>query len=381
MAQNNDVRMLLFRARLLLEEGQADKALPVLEAIQADNEEEQQEIAYLLGWCHVSSKRWDDAAKVLSPLPKFVEGDGGEESRIDRVRLTHSLLRLGMAAVNLGQYEDASRHYTKCLKVLQSKKIQLPEAKLKARYGLAMTYLMRGLYAAAIQHYELALGLCLYIDDDEEIGNIYYGLCQTYLRSGNLINAQLAAVKALELYERCADRHMEGLAHNMLGYIYLQLGDYREASDHYTEALSIAASQSNAKMVMINCASLADVRLTEGRLEEANRYCQRALDNIDLIQNKDRFLESLTYLECGKVAQAEAQRFEGERRQHHLEEALAWFEKAQDGLSPTQAYTQVSDLYGRWAEVLEQLGRYEEAITCWKSGYEALSAANGPVLN
>ena len=171
-----------------------------------------------------------------------------------------------MAAVNLGQYEDASRHYTKCLKVLQSKKIQLPEAKLKARYGLAMTYLMRGLYAAAIQHYELALGLCLYIDDDEEIGNIYYGLCQTYLRSGNLINAQLAAVKALELYERCADRHMEGLAHNMLGYIYLQLGDYREASDHYTEALSIAASQSNAKMVMINCASLADVRLTEGRL-------------------------------------------------------------------------------------------------------------------
>ena len=50
MAQNNDVRMLLFRARLLLEEGQADKALPVLEAIQADNEEEQQEIAYLLGW-------------------------------------------------------------------------------------------------------------------------------------------------------------------------------------------------------------------------------------------------------------------------------------------------------------------------------------------
>ena len=34
MAQNNDVRMLLFRARLLLKEGQADKALPVLEAIQ-----------------------------------------------------------------------------------------------------------------------------------------------------------------------------------------------------------------------------------------------------------------------------------------------------------------------------------------------------------
>jgi len=381
MAQNNDVRMLLFRARLLLEEGQADKALPIFAAIQSDNEEEQQEITYLLGWCYVSSKRWDDAAKVLSPLPKYVEGDGGEESRIDRVRLAHSLLRLGHAAVNLCQFEDASRHFSKCLKVLQSKKIQLPVAKLKARYGLAMTYLMRGLPAAAIQHYELALGLCLYIDDDEEIGNIYYGLCQAYLRSGNLINAQLAGVKALELYERCANRHMEGLAHNMLGYIYLKLGDYRTASDHYTEAISLAASHSGPKMVMINCAALADVRLAEGRVEEAKRYCQRALENIDLIQNKDMYLESLTYLECGKVAQAEAQQFEGGQRQRHLEEAITWFDKAKRGLSPTQAYTEVTDLYGRWAEVLEQLGRYEEAIACWKSGYEALSAANGPALN
>jgi len=36
MTQNIDVRMLLFRARLLLEEGQAEKALPTLEAIQTD---------------------------------------------------------------------------------------------------------------------------------------------------------------------------------------------------------------------------------------------------------------------------------------------------------------------------------------------------------
>jgi tetratricopeptide (TPR) repeat protein len=385
MAQNQDVRnrdlrMLLFRARLLLEEGQVDKALPILEAIQTDNEEEQQEIAYFLGWCYVSSKRWDDAARVLSPLPQFVEGDGGQESRIDRVRLAHSLLRLAQAAVNLGQYEDASRHYSKCLKVLQNKKIQLPEAKLKARYGLAMTYLMRGLHTAAIQHYELALGLCLYIDDDEEMGHIYYGLCQAYVGSGNLINAQLAGEKALELYERCADRHFEGLAHNMLGHIYLKLGDYRAASDHYTEALSLAASHNGHKMVMINCASLAEVRLAEGRLEEARRYCQRALENIDLIQNKDSYLESLTYLECGKVAQAEAQQAEGERRQRLLEEAIAWFERTRDGLSPLQAYAEVTDLYGRWAEVLEQLGRYEEALACWKSGYEALSAANGPEL-
>jgi tetratricopeptide (TPR) repeat protein len=378
MTQDIDIRMLLFRARLLLEEGQDDKALPILEAIQTDNKKEQEEIAYLLGWCYVSNRRWDDATRVLSPVPNFEEDDESEENRVDRVRLVQSLLRLGQAAVNLHQFEDASRHYSRCLKVLQSKKIHLPVAKLKARYSLAMTYLMRGQYPASIQHYELALGLCLYIDDDEEIGHIYYGLCEAYRRSGKLIEAQLACVKALELYERCKNRHLEGIAHNMLGLIYLNLGDYRASSDHYTEALSLAASHNEPKMVMVNCTALAGVRLAEGRLEEAKRYNQRALENIDRIQFKDRYLESLTYLVCGKVTQAEAQQVEGEQRQRLLEEAISWFQQAQGGFSPSQAYSEVTDLYGRWAEVLEQLGRYEEAISCWKTGYEAISAANGP---
>lgn len=387
MVQDIDIggQMPLFRARLMLEEGQADRALPVLEAFQPEDEKERQEKAYLLGWCYVSARRWDDAISVLSPLPNYVEGDGGEESRPERVRLAHCLLRLGDAAVNLMQYEDAARHYTKCLKVLNDKKIQLPIARVKARYGLATTYLMRGQPAAAIQHYELALGLCLHLDDDEERGNIYYGICDAYRRSGDLIKAQLACAKALELYERATPRtdesqYMEGVAHNMLGLIYTTLGDYRTASDHYTEALAIATSQNVTRMAMVNCTALARVRLIEGRLEEARRYCRRALEIIERLQSSDVYICGLAYLVCGKVAQAEAQRAEGEHRQRLLEEAVTWFEKATNKLSPTQAYSEVTELYGLWAEALEDLGRYKEALSCWKSGYEALSSTNGPEL-
>src|SRR5437764_14089629 len=124
----------------------------------------------------------------------------------------------------------------------------------------------------------------------------------------------------------------------MLGYIYLKLGDYRAASDHYTEALSLAASLNGHKMIMINCASLAEVRLAEGRLEEAKRYCQRALENIDLIERKDSYVESLTYLECGKGGQAEAQQVEGEQRQRLVEELISCFQKTQAGLSLLQAH-------------------------------------------
>src|SRR5205085_10360549 len=98
------------------------------------------------------------------------------------------------------------------------------------------------------------------------------------------------------------------------------------------------------------------------------------------IERKDSYLESVTDLECGQVAQAEAQEVEGEQRERLVEEAISWLQRTQAGLSPLQAYNQVTELYGRWAEVLEELGRYEEAIACWKSGYEALSTAKGPEL-
>src|SRR6266516_119462 len=377
MTENLDIQTLLLRARLFLEEGQRDKAVAVLETIRAENQKQQQEVDYLLGWGYTLGKRWEDALRVLSPLPDFAEDEEGQESRIDRERLAQCFLRLGDTAVNLARYEDAAHHYTRCLKILQDKRIHLPLVQVKARYGLAMTHAMRDLYAPAIQHYEQALGLCLYIDDDEIIGNIYYGLSHVYRRTGNLIKAQLAGEKALELYERSGNQHMEGVTHNLLGNVSTQLGDYRQASDHFTEALAVATSGESIRMIMVNCAALANLRLAEGRLEEAKRYCQRAQEISDRLQDKDGQLTGLTYLVTGKVTHAEAQRAEGEQRQKLLEETIKWFKKARDKLAPTQSYADLAELYGRWAQVLEELGQFEEAILYWKSGYEALSSSYG----
>ncbi len=380
MDQNPDNEILLLRVRLILQEGQHDRALTVLEGIQPENEAEQQEKAYLLGWGHTLAKRWDDALSLLTPLPNFTEGEGDQENRIDRERRALCNLHLGYAAVQLARFEDASRHYAKCLKALQDKKIHLPLTQIKARYGLAMTCVMRGLYPAAIQHYELAIDLCDHIDDDVEIGNIYCGLCEAYRRAGNFIKAQLAGEKALTLFEGSGDIYRQGLMHNYLGRISLQLGDYRAASDHYTEALALAISDRSDRMMMVNCAALADLRLVEERLEEARRYCLRAQEITNRLLAKDGQLIGLTYLISGKVSQAEAERTEGEQRQRLLEEAVKWFNKASDQLNATQSYTDVAELYGRWAQALEELGQYQEAIACWKNGYQALSSINGPAL-
>ena len=69
-----DTQTLLYRARLQLEEGQHKVVLSVLTDIRTEDEEQRREVAYLLGWCYLQFKRWDDAIHVLSALlPADVE--------------------------------------------------------------------------------------------------------------------------------------------------------------------------------------------------------------------------------------------------------------------------------------------------------------------
>jgi tetratricopeptide (TPR) repeat protein len=69
MTQSSDVERMLHRARLLLQEGQNDLVLEGLEAISTDNEEQQQEIAYLRGLVYLM------AGKESHAKAKQVEGE------------------------------------------------------------------------------------------------------------------------------------------------------------------------------------------------------------------------------------------------------------------------------------------------------------------
>ncbi len=365
---------MLYRSRLLLEEGRHDAALLVLETIRTENEKQQRDVAYLLGWCYIQHKQWEDAIRVLSPLLEHVEEE--QETSLERERLALYLLRLGEAAVNLAHYEDASMHFTLCLKVLHDRRIHLPVVRIKARYSLAMTCIMRGLYIAAIQHYEEALRLCKHYNEESELANIYHGLCDSYRHVGDFVKALIAGEEALHLYEKKMDRPLEARMHNMLGRIHFLLGNFREASDHYTESLAMATSFNGPTMAMLNCAALADLRLAEGRLEEAKRYCQLALDTME--RTTDTHMRGLTYHAVGRVTYEEARRSEeSTQRRRLMEEAVEWLEKANAQLTLTQAYADMAEVYGRLAQVLEDLGRVEEAICCWRSGYEVLSHSGG----
>jgi tetratricopeptide (TPR) repeat protein len=371
---------LLFRARLFLEEGQSQQALAVLETIQPEDKQQQREVAYLLGWYYVLNQCWDAAIEILLPVSQYPDEQNEQIMRADRERHARCLLHLGYAAINIDHYEEAAQHLNACLRAFQHKQLQRPSLQLlriQACYSLAMTYNMRGLYSAALHHYEEALRLFLYveIDNDEELGHIYYGLCDTYRKMGQLTEAQLAGEKALQLYEKTGSVALESRMHNQLGRVAFLQGQFQESTEHYTKALAIAASLNSTSMVMVNCTALADLRLAEGRVYEAERYCQLAQGMSRRLSN--HFLCGLTFAVAGKVALAKAQQAQGEQKQEQLEEAMRRFEIAYIDFSSTDAYDVIAQTLTLWAQAYEASGRSHESLHLWKSAYRSQSSANG----
>ncbi len=381
MHGQSDTELLILRSRLLMEEGQHDLALATLEEIQTDDPEQQRQIAYLSAWCHTRLEHWAEALRLLSPLytPGSIEENWNDANHNERERRAFYLLCLGNAAVNLNRFEEAAQHYTQCLKLLSERRVNLPKVRIKASYSLGMTCIVSGFFALAIQHYEEALRLCKNDPDHEDLPDIYYGLCDANRQLGKFEVAYKYGVMALELYEKRGLRTMEGRIHNVLGRICYQLREYHEATDHYMESLSIATLDNSQTMKMVNFTALADLRLAENRLEEAQRYCDRAMEAAKGLDD-DIYL-GFMYLICGEVTLAESEQVDGEQHERLFGEARRLFEKAKDHLSQTQASTYLAEVYGRLAQMLEKSGQPQEAISYWKTAYESLSSLKGPSMD
>lgn len=376
MKRTSNFQTLLNRARLQLEEGQSDDALFTIKTLPVTTKEHQRQADYLLGWYYVQRRKWEEAVQVLAPLctPRDIE-EKKDQSAFEEEHRASSLLFLGFAATNLSHYDDARRHFSECLKVLHRRRTPPPPLKIKALYSLGMTCVMRGLFTDAFEHYHAARDLCLAEGDNVnwvDLAHIYHGLCDAYREINKYMDAYIAGKEALKLYEQENEHAFAGRVHNLLGRISFLLGYEEEAFEHYVHSLVIASNEPSLVMVMVNCIALAELRAGQGRLEEAERYCQLARDHIDTLE--DAHMCGVAYSISGKVAGALARQTTGSQQQQLFTNALRWFERAEKQFSSTQAHSDMADMYGWWAEVLEDAGQAQAALTRWKLSCTAMNA-------
>jgi tetratricopeptide (TPR) repeat protein len=344
----------------------------MLETIHPENEKLHNDVAYLLGWCYIQLKQWEDAFRVLSPLLEAAHYNDGEQGvLVDRERLALHLLYLGQVAIYLAHFEEASQHLTLCLKVLHDRRVHLPGVRIKVRYYLALTCCCRELTSACVEHYEEALHLARHYGRQEIVPDILYQLCEAYRRNKDYMKAYTTAQEALSLYRTGMDRQMEAHVHQQLGHACRLSGNYTGAINHFTDSLALAVDCQQSTLVMSNYTALAEVHLVQGQLGEAKRSCQHALQHLE--RSDDLHMHGVTYQLMGKVMYTEARQAEGTLRVGLLEDASLYFEKALTALRVTQAYADIAEVYTNWAVVLEDLGRLHEAIECWRWAYEVLS--------
>ncbi|HEY6539617.1 MAG TPA: tetratricopeptide repeat protein, partial [Ktedonobacteraceae bacterium] len=373
---------ILRRVRLMTEEGQEENVLEQLDGLVAENPQMQQEIIYTRAWYHTHKREWKQAFEHLSSLydPQSIQNDWDEATHTERERRAFYLVWLGTVAVNLSRYDDASRLFTQCLEILQMRRVHLPKLRIKALCGQAMTCITAGLNAVAIQHYQEALKVCakekLQQELKRDIADIHYGLADSYRQIGDFARARTHGRMALQMYEDLPDRYLVCRIYNVLGRIAFQLGEHQGAAELYMESLSLAVLEDRAGMKMLNFIAMADVRLAENRLDEAQRYCDHALETAVHLQ-EDHHLCGIMYLICGKVAFARAKEMQGEEAWYGLQEAQKIYEKAEEHLAQTQAAAHRSELYGRRAEVYEALNQPQEALACWKLAFDTTAVPRG----
>lgn len=384
-SQTTEIEHILRRVRLITQEGREEDVLAQLNALVTDDPHMQQEILYTRAWYHTQKQEWQQAFASLASLydPHSIQHDWDQATHTERERRAFYLVWLGTVAVNLSRYHDASKHFTQCLEILHMRRVHLPTLRIKALCGLAVTCIMAGLHAVAVQHYQEALKVCakekLEQQLKSDLADIHHGLAEAYRQLGEFERARTHGRMALQMYEDLTNRYLVCRMYNVLGRIAFQLGDHQGAAELFMESLSLAALEEKIGMQMLNFIAMADVRLAENRLDEARRYCEHALETAAHLQ-EDHHLCGMMYLVCGKVAFTRAQQMQETERRHGLQEAQRLYEKAEEHLAQTQARTHRSELFGRRAEVYEALNQPQQALACWKQAFETRAVPQSSFL-
>lgn len=367
----------LRRIRHLIQEGLESEGLAALDNLQPADKEEERKISYLWSWYYEQKEQWEEAARLLSydsDANKIEEG-WTEADHSERERRAMYLLLLGNAALDLAYFEDAIQHYMQCLRILELRRVRLPNVRVQTLKGLGTSYLMLGMYAAAIQSYEEALRVCqkekLQQSHQLLIADLYYGLCDAHRQLGRFEQALRHGRGALDIYKELSNQEREGRIQNVLGRIAFQLRDYQAAADHYMESLSIALLVDKPWLQLINFASMAELLLTEERLEESKRYIQRAKKLAEQIGQVDHQYLGQMHMVHGQVIEAEADHAQGQEQCERLNAALSYYKEAEQHLNKTQDRKTRSELFGHLAQIYERLQKPEEALAYWKSALRA----------
>jgi tetratricopeptide (TPR) repeat protein len=246
------------------------------------------------------------------------------------------------------------------------RKIDPRPQQLEARIlgHLANAFVVARAWAAAISHYHAAVEAASAVKDLLQLAKMHHGLGMTYQQLRQPATARQHFDKALALYSIESDLSAVYRVENDLGNLLLQEGQIDSAERHFLTALAGADElKMNRRGRGFILANLGEVSWKKGRLDEARRYLNEALEA------GEAFGERIVLTEA-RVLLGRLDEEIGDRRSadDHFLEAIRMLE----GL---EMPNRLRDCHMAYAQILEDRGDLRGAIQHLRLAAEIAKAA------
>jgi eukaryotic-like serine/threonine-protein kinase len=176
-----------------------------------------------------------------------------------------------------------------------------------------------GKYQQAIETYERALSLLEGLGEHNKAGAIFNNMAIGFENMGNLDRAEHLYRDAKVEFEQAGDVENQITATGNIADILYLRGNLAGADKLYQEALRIAASVDRSEPYLLY--RLADLDLSRGRVQDARRLAQQAVDAFQATQGSYQYLTA-AMLDLGEVLEAQGD-LSGARSQFEQSLAIA----------------------------------------------------------
>jgi tetratricopeptide (TPR) repeat protein len=347
------IELVLLEAEVSIEQGAAQQAIDSLEQIETKNlkRRQQAQLQYLLGWAYLQTAQFEKSKNALSEAVRSAKDPD------DFFLNLHILNMQGNLHAATHNDSEAIATYQRCLDMSASDQQCSPFFTIQVYTNLGECSIRLNQLGQAVEMFQRAAALTEDVANMEQLKSAYGRISRCYANAGEYEFAELNTGKYLHLYNQEARSRMRSELHYQLCHAVMQ-GDQEQARVFLEDALRRESGGEGGLSIASITLHLAMWFLAHKGLKKAKEYAQKAYEGAR------PFGETLIFAEAallqGQIAFADSRYEEGD---DCFAEGLAMLEHL--GLREELAEGLV-----RYAQLLEDGGRPEEALSYWRKAVE-----------
>ena len=344
------VELTFLEAEVSLQQGKALQAGEQLQQIATKNLKRQQQaqLQYLLGRAYLQMAQFEESKHALLEAARFAKDPGVFSSM--NLQIMNMLGNMFVATHN---YTEALGSYQRCLDLLASDQQRNPFFMIQVYTNKGECYMRLNQLEQAVKMFQQAAGLTGELASAELLRSVYAGMCHYHTTMGEYELAVLHGEKCLHLYGQEARLRARGELYHRICRAVMDR-DQEQAQAFLEAALQRESGGWDGLSVASITLNLAAWYLVHDRVTEAKEYARKAYEGARPFE--ETIIAAETLLLLGQIAYAESRDEEGDAR---FADGLAMLERL--GMRE-----ELAEWLVRYAQLLEDGGRTQEALRYWK---------------